>query len=52
VPARANEGIMKTATSRLRGVERDLVQTPQPGDTAPYYEPQGNEIAVFEAAYP
>jgi len=43
---------MKTATiNRLRGVEHDIVQTPQAGDVAPYYEPQGNEIAVFEAAY-
>ncbi len=42
---------MKTATSRLRGVERDIVQAPQPGEAAPYYEPQSNEIAVFEAAY-
>jgi len=43
---------MKTATaSRLRGVECDIVQAPQVGDVAPYYEPQGNEIAVFEAAY-
>ena len=42
---------MKTAVNRLRGVERDIVQAPQPGDKAPYYEPQGNEIAVFEAAY-
>src|SRR5690349_16914544 len=42
---------MKTAVNRLRGVERDIVQTPQPGDKSPYYEPQGNEIAVFEAAY-
>jgi nitric oxide reductase NorQ protein len=42
---------MKTATNRLRGVERDIVQAPQPGDVAPYYEPQSNEIAVFEAAY-
>ncbi|MBY0269957.1 MAG: CbbQ/NirQ/NorQ/GpvN family protein [Burkholderiales bacterium] len=24
---------------------------PQVGDTAPYYEPQGNEVAIFEAAY-
>ncbi len=24
---------------------------PRPGDVAPYYEPQGNEIAIFEAAY-
>ena len=43
---------MKTATvNRLRGVEHDIVQTPQAGDVAPYYEPQGNEVAVFEAAY-
>src|SRR5688572_25075729 len=43
---------MKTAAvNRLRGVERDIVQAPQPGDAAPYYEPQGNEVAVFEAAY-
>jgi nitric oxide reductase NorQ protein len=42
---------MKTAANRLRGVERDIVQTPLAGDAAPYYEPQGNEIAIFEAAY-
>jgi len=36
---------MKTAT-RLRGVERDIVQPPQAGDVVPYYEPQGNEIAI------
>jgi nitric oxide reductase NorQ protein len=42
---------MKPAVNRLRGVERDIVQTPQVGDTAPYYEPQGNEVAIFEAAY-
>src|SRR6187401_2808812 len=42
---------MKTAVNRLRGVERDIVQVPQVGDVAPYYEPQGNEIAIFEAAY-
>jgi nitric oxide reductase NorQ protein len=42
---------MKAATNRLRGVERDIVQAPQPGDRAPYYEPQGNEVAIFEAAY-
>jgi len=42
---------MKTATNRARGVEHDIVQMPQVGDAAPYYEPQGNEIAVFEAAY-
>jgi nitric oxide reductase NorQ protein len=42
---------MKTAVNRLRGVERDIVQVPQVGDVAPYYEPQGNEVAIFEAAY-
>ena len=42
---------MKTAANRLRGVEHDIVQAPQAGDVAPYYEPQGNEIAIFEAAY-
>jgi nitric oxide reductase NorQ protein len=42
---------MKTAVNRVRGIERDIVQAPQPGDVAPYYEPQGDEIAVFEAAY-
>lgn len=42
---------MKPAVNRVRGVERDIVQTPRVGDVAPYYEPQGNEIAIFEAAY-
>jgi nitric oxide reductase NorQ protein len=42
---------MKTAANRLRGVERDIVQAPRAGDVAPYYEPQANEIAIFEAAY-
>ncbi len=42
---------MKTATSRVRGVEHDIVQMPQAGDKAPYYEPQANEVAIFEAAY-
>ena len=42
---------MKTAVNRVRGVERDIVQVPQVGDTAPYYEPQANEVAIFEAAY-
>src|SRR3989338_8797262 len=41
---------MKTATSRVRGVEHDIVQMPQVGDVSPYYEPQGNEVAVFGAA--
>jgi nitric oxide reductase NorQ protein len=42
---------MKTAASRARGVEHDIVQTPQVGGVSPYYEPQGNEVAIFEAAY-
>ncbi len=42
---------MKTVVNRVRGVERDIVQAPQLGEPAPYYEPQGNEIAIFEAAY-
>ena len=42
---------MKTVLNRIRGVERDIIQPPQSSDAAPYYEPQGNEIAVFEAAY-
>jgi nitric oxide reductase NorQ protein len=42
---------MKTAVNRLRGVERDIVQVPVAGEIAPYYEPQGNEVAIFEAAY-
>jgi nitric oxide reductase NorQ protein len=42
---------MKTATSRVRGVEHDIVQMPQVGGVSPYYEPQGNEVAVFEAAF-
>ncbi|MGQ0751115.1 MAG: CbbQ/NirQ/NorQ/GpvN family protein [Betaproteobacteria bacterium] len=43
---------MKTAAvNRLRGVERDIVQAPVAGEAAPYYEPQGNEVAIFEAAY-
>lgn len=42
---------MKTATARQRGVEHDIVQVPQASDVEPYYEPQGNEVAIFEAAY-
>ncbi|MGQ0524654.1 MAG: CbbQ/NirQ/NorQ/GpvN family protein [Betaproteobacteria bacterium] len=43
---------MKTAAvNRLRGVERDIVQAPVTGEAAPYYEPQTNEVAIFEAAY-
>jgi len=42
---------MKTVVNRLRGIERDIIQQPVASDVAPYYEPQGNEVAVFEAAY-
>jgi nitric oxide reductase NorQ protein len=42
---------MKTAVNRVRGVEREIVQMPQIGEAAPYYEPQANEVAIFEAAY-
>ncbi len=42
---------MQTAVTNLRGVERDIVQAPRVGDVAPYYEPQANEVAIFEAAY-
>jgi nitric oxide reductase NorQ protein len=42
---------MKTVLNRIRGVERDIVQMPQATDVAPYYQPQGNEVAIFEAAY-
>ena len=42
---------MKPATHRLRGIEHDIIQLPQASGVAPYYEPQGDEVAVFEAAY-
>ncbi|MHB1512957.1 MAG: AAA family ATPase [Acidiferrobacter sp.] len=41
---------MRGLIERLRGVERDIVQAPEAGN-GPYYEPQGTEIAVFEAAW-
>lgn len=41
---------MNTAVNRQRGVEHDIVQRPETNDVAPYYEPQGNEVQVFEAA--
>lgn len=41
---------MKNLLNRIRGVERDIIQQPR-ADGAPYYEPQANEIQVFEAAY-
>jgi len=40
---------MSAVANRLRGVERDIIQAPDA--VAPYYEPQGNEVAIFEAAY-
>ena len=40
---------MKNLINRLRGVERDIVQAPS--GEAPYYEPQGNEVNIFEAAF-
>jgi len=40
---------MSAVANRLRGVERDIIQAPDV--VAPYYEPQGNEVAIFEAAY-
>lgn len=41
---------MTRSAAFQRGVERDIVQMPQ-ADAPPYYEPQGGEIQVFEAAY-
>jgi nitric oxide reductase NorQ protein len=41
---------MKKLLNRLRGVERDIIREPIEGE-APYYEPQANEVEVFEAAY-
>ena len=41
---------MKKLLNRLRGVERDIIQQPQ-ADDGPYYEPQHNEVEIFEAAY-
>ncbi len=41
---------MNNAVNRQRGVEHDIVQRPEATDAAPYYEPQGNEIVIFEAA--
>ena len=41
---------MRGLIERLRGVERDIVQSPEAGG-GPYYEPQGTEIAVFEATH-
>lgn len=41
---------MKNLLNRLRGVERDIIQPPAE-EEAPYYEPQGNEVRIFEVAY-
>jgi nitric oxide reductase NorQ protein len=41
---------MNTVVNRQRGVEHDIVQRPETIDVAPYYEPQGDEVQVFEAA--
>ncbi|MHB8455449.1 MAG: AAA family ATPase [Acidiferrobacterales bacterium] len=41
---------MKKLLHRLRGVEHDIIESPR-AQTAPYYEPQANEVRVFEAAY-
>jgi nitric oxide reductase NorQ protein len=43
---------MKGLFNRLRGVERDILQQPVDDEAgAPYYEPQKNEVEIFEAAY-
>lgn len=41
---------MRGLIDRIRGVERDIVQAPD-ANGSPYYEPQGSEVAVFEAAW-
>ena len=41
---------MKNLINRLRGVERDIIHQPEEAN-APYYEPQSNEVEIFEAAY-
>lgn len=43
---------MKALLNRLRGVERDIIQAPNESDeAAPFYQPQHNEIIIFEAAW-
>ena len=43
---------MKALLKRLRGVERDIIQAPSEDVTdAPFYQPQHNEVAIFEAAW-
>jgi nitric oxide reductase NorQ protein len=39
---------MTKAADRLRG---DAIEAPAASNIEPYYEPQGNEVQVFEAAY-
>jgi nitric oxide reductase NorQ protein len=39
---------MTMTANATRGVERDIIRFTE---VAPYYEPQANEIAIFEAAY-
>jgi nitric oxide reductase NorQ protein len=41
---------MNSFVARAREVEQDTARTAHSGPQ-PYYEPQGNEIALFEAAY-
>jgi len=42
---------MRPTLSRSRGVEHDIIQAPEAEAPEPYYELQGNEIAIFEAAW-
>lgn len=42
---------MRPTLGRRRGIEHDIVQAPEAEAPEPYYEPQGNEIAIFEAAW-
>lgn len=41
---------MKKLLNRLRGVERDVLESPTDAD-APFYEPQADEIEIFRAAW-
>lgn len=41
---------MKKLLNRLRGVERDVLESPADSD-APFYEPQADEIEIFRAAW-
>jgi nitric oxide reductase NorQ protein len=43
---------MKALLKRLRGVERDIIQAPsEDAADAPFYQPQHNEVNIFEAAW-